>query len=102
MALRKAHPHLAIKPLAAFLDDRKERNKTSIHGRHTLPCSVEDYANLVDWTGRQPRPGKYGFISPEALPILDRIDLEPDDWLNDAMAFEKTYRRRSRKANPRQ
>lgn len=54
-----------------------------------LPFKLTDYIELVDWTGRLIRKGKRGRI-PEGLPpILDRINIEPENWLTLTQGFEK-------------
>lgn len=46
-----------------------------------LPFRMQDYIELVDWTGRQIREDKRGFIEGELPPILDRLTIEPEHWL---------------------
>jgi REP element-mobilizing transposase RayT len=46
-----------------------------------LPISLEQYLQLVDWTGRQLRAGKRGAIDPDLPPILTRLNIDPDAWL---------------------
>lgn len=53
--------------------------------------SFEDYLELVDCTGRISRDDKGGFIAENALPILERLNLDPDRWCQRATAFEATY-----------
>lgn len=40
-----------------------------------LDTSLEEYLRLLDWTGRQIRPGKRGRISSDLPPILERLGL---------------------------
>ena len=49
---------------------------------HGLPFNLKDYINLVDWSGRIIREGKRGAISNDYPPILDRINIDPEKWLN--------------------
>ena len=42
--------------------------------------SFEDYLELVDCTGRISRDNKRGTIDEKALPILERLNLDPDRW----------------------
>jgi hypothetical protein len=47
------------------------------------PClSLDDYLTLVDATGRIIRHGKRGAIPATLAPILDRLDLDLDRWLD--------------------
>lgn len=45
-----------------------------------LPMGVTDYLKLVDYTGRAIREDKFGAISSNALPILERLNITPTDW----------------------
>ena len=45
-----------------------------------IPFHLEDYINLVDWTGRMIRDDKRGSISSELPPILERLTLDEDQW----------------------
>ena len=49
---------------------------------------------LLDWSGRQLKPGKRGAIPKNAPPILDRLNLSVKLWLH---AMEQFARRRSAK-----
>jgi len=46
----------------------------------TLPFSLKDYLELVDWTGRCVRRDKRGAIAGELPSILERINIQPDHW----------------------
>ena len=46
-----------------------------------LAYRVEDYIELVDWTGRQIREDKRGRIDDDHPPILDRLGIETEHWL---------------------
>ena len=47
-----------------------------------IAFKLEDYFQLVDWTGRQLRKNKRGSIPKNYPDILDRLKLDPDKWLN--------------------
>jgi len=51
----------------------------------------EDYLTLVDCTGRIAREDKRGAIEENMLPILKRLNLDPDRWCERATQFETTY-----------
>ncbi len=53
--------------------------------------SLQDYLQLVDITGRITRDDKRGAIDPTTLPILERLNLDPERWCERATAFEDTY-----------
>jgi len=90
-ALREAYPfvmgEIPAKPLLAFSCG----NQTIPDG---IPFSFEDYAQLVDWTGRQQKPGKRGYIASRLPPILLRLSIEPEQWLINSQRFEHIYHRR--------
>jgi hypothetical protein len=53
-----------------------------IAGARSRACAVDErsYVQLVDWSGRQLRPGKKGAIPQGAPSALTRIGVEPDLW----------------------
>ena len=53
-----------------------------------LPFKLSDYIELVEWTGRQIHPNKRGAISAKTPPLLERLDIEPDNWLTLTQKFE--------------
>ncbi|MCL1477825.1 MAG: transposase [Marinobacter sp.] len=60
--------------------------------------SFEDYLELVDCTGRISRNDKRGAIAKTALPILQRLNLDPGRWCERATQFETTYQQYRRRA----
>ena len=54
-----------------------------------LPFTLKDYIELVDWTGRAIRNDKRGYIASTLPPIIDRLGIEPENWLELTRAFEK-------------
>lgn len=76
-----------LKPLLGF--ESVIRN----HFQRGILFSFEDYLELVDCTGRINRDDKRGAISESALPILERLHLDPDRWCQRATAFEATYQK---------
>jgi len=57
-----------------------------------LPFRLQDYLELLDWTGRQYRRGKRGVIDDALPPILDRLAIEPEKWLYSASHFESAFK----------
>ncbi|MFT5224546.1 MAG: hypothetical protein ACI8XX_000291 [Polaribacter sp.] len=53
--------------------------------------SLKDYLQLVDTTGRMIRPGKRGAIPINLPPILERLSIERQQWLQQSQQFEKLY-----------
>ncbi len=58
----------------------------------TIPYSLGDYLQLVDWTGRSIREDKRGYIPGEMPPILDRLGIDAGQWLN-TMSRDNRFRR---------
>lgn len=42
-----------------------------------IPCSFQDYLELVDWSGRAIRADKRGSIPSDLPPILTRLNIHP-------------------------
>jgi hypothetical protein len=60
-----------------------------------LKMSVLRYLELLDWTGRQLRNDKPGQIPETVAPILDRLGIESDRWLDLAHQFGRLFKRAS-------
>ena len=57
-----------------------------------LPYILHDYLELVDWSGRAVRADKRGSI-PMGIPlILERLEIDPDEWLK-TMAWNNRFYR---------
>jgi hypothetical protein len=50
--------------------------------------TLEQYLQLIDWTGRQIRKDKIGSIPAECAPILERLECSAETWLD----FVKNFR----------
>ena len=50
-----------------------------------------DYIDLVDWTGRQIRPDKRGAIDVATPPILARLGIPTDCWLQNCQQLETEF-----------
>lgn len=46
----------------------------------SIPFSLADYLQLVDWTGRRVRPDKRGAIDAALPPIARRLGIDADAW----------------------
>jgi len=56
-----------------------------------LPVSLEDYLQLVDWTGRQVVAGKSGHIPERLAPILIRLGIDRRHWLPLSTRFSSLF-----------
>ena len=51
--------------------------------------SLAEYLELLDWTGRQVKHGKRGSMARNVPPILDRLNLSAELWLQTIAGFAK-------------
>jgi len=58
-----------------------------------LPLNQTQYFQLLDWTGRQVRQDKRGVIPKELSPILQRIGVSSDSWIDTVVNFGRWFRR---------
>ena len=57
-----------------------------------LPFRLDDYLELVDWTGRIMRDDKRGAIPDSLPPILERLNIDPQHWLYLTRHFESPFK----------
>ncbi len=57
-----------------------------------LPFRLQDYLELVDWTGRQIRNDKRGSIEQNTPPILERLDIDAEHWIYNTRHFESQFK----------
>jgi REP element-mobilizing transposase RayT len=62
-------------PLMPLVKQRQDRHENAIG------FTLQDYLELIDWAGRAVRENKRGAIAESAPPILQRIGLEPERYL---------------------
>lgn len=60
--------------------------------RGCLPLTTAQYLALLDWTGRQVRRDKRGSIPADLAPILARLRVVPETWLETVREFGRTFR----------
>lgn len=82
------HFQSTVKPLAQFEGDIRNEEQQGIL------FSLEDYLTLVDMTGRTLRDDKRGAISAHLPPILERLEINQEEWLNNATQFERLYHKK--------
>jgi hypothetical protein len=76
---------LPLKPLAQFDDNVTTQEQIGIL------FSLKDYLQLVDTTGRMIRTDKRGAIPINLPPILERLTINQQQWLQQSQQFEKLY-----------
>jgi hypothetical protein len=57
-----------------------------------IPFKLDDYLQLVDWTGRLMREDKRGCIANNLPAILERLNIAPEQWLKTSHHFEKQFK----------
>jgi REP element-mobilizing transposase RayT len=57
-----------------------------------LPFRLEDYLELVDWSGRILREDKRGAIPATLPPILERLNIDPRHWVYMTRHFESRFK----------
>jgi hypothetical protein len=76
---------LVPKPLLKFEDNIIQKDQLGIL------FSLKDYLKLVDYTGRLLHPSKRAHITETLPPILHRLNLDPQSWLEQATKFKDYY-----------
>jgi hypothetical protein len=71
--------------LLPFIGGEYQDKKTGLN------FSLPDYLELTDWAGRAIREDKSGAIPPELAPILERLNIDPDAWLDSVKNYGKNY-----------
>ncbi len=57
-----------------------------------LPMTLAEYLRLLDWTGRQARRDKRGKIPSDVAPILERLQVAEDMWVETVVNFGRWFR----------
>ncbi len=78
--------------------DRREQRLTSKTGRRAsdrgfLSLTLDQYLELLDWTGRQVRADKRGAIPVDLAPILARLHVSTNCWVDLVASFGRWFRR---------
>ena len=61
--------------------------------RGFLPLSLDDYLALLDWTGRQIRSDKRGAVPADLRPILERLAINAETWIDTITCFGRWFHR---------
>ena len=75
----------ALKPLLHF-----EGGITN-QPQNGILFAYRDYLQLIDWTGRVIRDDKRGFIDRDLPPIINRLQISPEQWLMNTTKFESIH-----------
>ena len=82
-------------------DGEAEASPSSARPKHAarasdrgyLPIELEKYLSLLDWTGRELRAGSGGTIPGRLSPILERLGLNGECWLETVRHFGRWFKR---------
>jgi REP element-mobilizing transposase RayT len=58
-----------------------------------LPIELEKYLSLLDWTGRQLRADQQGVIPSHFAPILERLGINVEGWIQTVQYFGRWFKR---------
>ncbi len=72
-------------------EDPKPRRRASDRG--FLSLTLDQYLELLDWTGRQVRADKRGTIPEQLTPILERLQVSTNCWVDLVTGFGRWFRR---------
>jgi len=84
----------ALKPLLPF--ETRQLNEP----QSGILFNFEEYLALVDWTGRLIRSDKRGHINHALPPILNRLQITPDQWHINTTQFEAIHPGRFNRQTP--
>jgi REP element-mobilizing transposase RayT len=62
-------------------------------GAVCLPIQQHDYFELIDWTGRCIKEGKRGKIPSHLAPILQRLEINQDQWVDGVEHYGRRFYR---------
>ena len=71
---------------------RRPRPAARASDRGFPPMPVENYLSLLDWTGRELRAGKRGSIPGGLAPILERLGVNGEGWLETVRHFGRWFK----------
>ena len=84
-----------LAPMALDPPRKKVREKITTRRASNKGClsmTLNQYLQLLDWTGRQIRKDKVGVIPKECAPILERLECSAETWVDFVRNFRKRFR----------
>ena len=84
-----------LAPMALDPPRKKVREKMTTRRASNKGClsmTLNQYLQLLDWTGRQIRKDKVGVIPRECAPILERLECSAETWVDFVRNFRKRFR----------
>ena len=80
-----------VRPSAAPAASTVSARRASDRG--FLPMTLDAYLTLLDWTGRQVRADKRGAIPDDLRPILERLQVNAETWVESVVNFGRWFHR---------
>jgi REP element-mobilizing transposase RayT len=77
----RLHAHHQNQPTPSTLMDFQPKEIKADALKVCLPFAIKDYLLLIDWTGRQFREDKPGFIPANVPPLVREVGLNPSNWV---------------------
>jgi len=73
---------------------KAERNRNRrASNKGYLSMGFEEYLRILDWTGRQVRSDRHGVIPEDLRPILERLGLRGESWVDCVKDFGRWFHR---------
>ncbi len=94
-----------LAPIALDPSRKKVREKVTTRRASNNGClsmTLDQYLKLLVWTGRQIRANKVAAIPKDCAPILERLELNAETWLDMDKHFRKRFRNEASLPNARQ
>ena len=79
-------------PLQRDEEGGSEDLRRRASNRGFLPISLDEYLQLLDWTGREVRRDKRGSIPADLAPILERLQIVQERWIDGVLNFGRCFR----------
>jgi len=86
-----SHFNQSLKPLLKFAEHTDDVHCETLKAL-SLPIYEHEYLKLVDASGRIIIRGKTGCIAPDLTPILSRLKLSTNQWLQVSTGFSQYFR----------
>ena len=90
-SVQQRHREATNKPAETSLPLRPFLGTALSPSEDGLPFNLQDYLDLVDWTGRCLRPDKRGVIVNKTPPLLTQLGIEIREWLPTVTALQARY-----------
>ncbi len=69
------------------------RDNDTTPGSELISASLDQYIELLDWTGRQLQADKPGTVPAHLQPVIQRLEIDAENWLETTSCFGKRFYR---------